>query len=241
MSDMGRLKVNWGTEMSPSREQNQDAVRIYQEQRQVAESRRGMMLALADGMGGHRGGADAAQMAVDQMWLFYQLPARVFNARKTLHELFERANQSLRKMGEESEQHRRMGSTLSILLFDHSVEHFLAMHVGDSPIFQFRDGHVRALSREHVSADSQRLTQRLGQKGLVEPHVTTGKVVTGDRFVLLSDGIWTVEERESWLEGMSAHHSASAIVESLMEKVRLQGKDNGTIIVADVEESPEAP
>ena len=234
------IRIHWSSEMSPSREQNQDAVRIYHDQKRVHESGRGTMLALADGLGGHRGGADASQMAVDQMWLFYQLPSAVFQPRKSLHELFERANQSLFKMGVESEQHRRMGSTLSVLLFDIKLHHFMVTQVGDSPIFQFRDGHVRVLSEEHVEEGSQRLTQRLGQKRPLVPHIMTGNVKCGDRFVMISDGIWTVVEKDAWLSEMAGLPPAAGTVDTLMEKVRAHGKDNGSIIVVDIEEPSDA-
>jgi len=235
------LRVLWGSEMSPAREQNQDSVRVYHEQKVVQMSGRGSMMALADGLGGYRGGAEAARMAVDQLWLYYQLPASSFHPRESLLGLFEKANRALHQMGQQSEQHRRMGSTLSTVLFDPTYRHFMVIQVGDSPVFQIRKGQVRVLSVAHVEEGTNRLTQRLGQKAPLSPHICTGNVEEGDRFVLASDGIWTVMSPQGWTQRMASAEPSDELLEFTMGKIREEGGDNGTLLLVDISSEEQAP
>ena len=235
------IQVEWQSEISPAREQNQDAVRVYHDQKAVQLTKRGSMVALADGLGGYRGGADASRMAVDQLWLFYQLPPNSFHPREALLSLFEKVSRALHQMGQESEQHRRMGSTLSVLLFDATYQHFMVMQVGDSPVFQVRRGQVRTLSVSHVEEGTQRLTQRLGQNRPLTPHICTGNVEVGDRFVLASDGLWTVTTPQEWMSTLVEGGSAGELLNPLMERLRKEGADNGTLLFVDVVQEEHAP
>lgn len=229
-----KVSVIHGTEMSPGREQNQDAYRIYLEQPQVAASGRGAIFALGDGLGGYRGGGDASKMAVDQLWLYYQVPTPQFRPRDTLLWLFQKANTALYKMGQENESHRRMGSTLSVILFDPTFRHFMVVQVGDSPIFMRREKVWKKLSEDHVEEGTNRLTQRLGRAEPLEPHMLTGDVRPGDRFLLVSDGLWTVTSPTDLLDGADQADSPQAFVDEMLKRIREEGGDNGTMILVDI-------
>jgi protein phosphatase len=156
-------------------------------------------------MGGHAGGAIAAQMIVDRLPLLLEnAPASA----SVLHAL-EQAIQSLNREIQAAQQDRglpQMGSTL-VLALCHNRSLWIA-HVGDSRLYLFRRGALRQLTRDHtvvqrlvdehaISRDAARshpqhsvLTRVVGQPGEVAPDVHGPyELQGGDGLLLCSDGL----------------------------------------------------
>ncbi len=229
------LRVGHGSETSPKREQNQDAYRVYAEQEAVRSSGRGSILVVSDGLGGHRAGGDASTMAVDQLWLYFQVPGAQFHPTQTLARLVQAANRSIHDMGARSEAHKRMGATLSLVLFDSAFSHFMVVHVGDSRIYCVRDGVLRQVTEDHVDPlDDRVLMRRLGKTPEVVPQVLAGKVEPGDRWVLLTDGLFTVLSAEEMEQDLLSESSPEELSDRWLSRAARDGKDNVTVIIADV-------
>lgn len=117
---------------------------------------------VSDGMGGHRGGALAAQLTVES------LTQRLSNIRSIsavpteTKRAFEEANRTVYEQGHSGvEEIRGMGATAVVLLVARSRA--LVAHVGDSRAYIFTRGELRRLTRDHSRV------QRMVDAGMLEP------------------------------------------------------------------------
>ena len=162
---------------------------------------------LADGLGGHTRGEDAAALVVERCCaLFREAPSLEAAA---VEGLVRGAQQALVQAEGDGDGVRGNGmrSTLVVLVIDGASARWA--HVGDSRLYHFRSGRVLHRTRDHsvpellVRAgdigdhqirghpDRGRLLQALGQPAPLR--VTVSELVAvepGDAFLLCSDGWW---------------------------------------------------
>jgi serine/threonine protein phosphatase PrpC len=187
--------------------------------------------ALADGLGGHGGGALAAKLAVEAILeSFRAAPAC---APERLRDYFNAADAAIRRAQQEQPRFSRMGATAVVLLSDFQCA--LWGHVGDSRLYYFEGGKLAAQTRDHsvpqalcnageITAaeirfheDRNRLLRSLGGDSACRPSIEkpARPVAPGDAFLLCTDGFWeyvTEAEMEQelvraaaandWLDGM---------------------------------------
>src|SRR3954471_679575 len=127
-------------------------VRQYNEDSIAADIGRGIV-ALADGMGGHRAGEVASRMATET--LVSRLGAAVDSFRANGHqhapllalgESIKRANHAIHEAGRLDVRYRGMGTTMAVAFF-HDNRVTLG-HVGDSRIYRVRDRQLTLLTRD---------------------------------------------------------------------------------------------
>ena len=164
------------------------------------------LLALADGVGGHEGGAPAAQpltnVAEESFRAFYRLSERTpadLLARIVL-DAHERINAFGRGQG------MKPHSTCVLLHLDSEAAAWA--HVGDSRLYRFADGRLVERTLDHSIVELMRLQGRITEAemkthrdrnrlyealgGDRPPQAEAGgkEVAAGDGFLLLSDGVW---------------------------------------------------
>jgi len=168
----------------------------------------GLMLVVADGMGGHDHGAMASGAAVQAMLRLFQR-GRPRDTGATLTRFVRAAHTRLRDRAA-SAGATNMGTTLTVLwIIDNDA---WWVHVGDSRLYHLRQGGLSQLSRDHIRAEFARrdgrpqpprpraLSQNFmyGSRGLgdddgirIDEGVDTGHVrlQAHDRFLICSDGI----------------------------------------------------
>lgn len=163
---------------------------------------------LADGAGGHAGGADAARCAVGL--LDDALGSGAFGAR-ALADALRVAHAEVRTRGERAADERlRPHATAVALWIDTTNARALWSHVGDSRLYRFRRCAIASVTRDDsvvqqmvdaglLSAVQARghpnrnqLLAALGIDGEVEPHTLHAPqaLEEGDAFLLCSDGWW---------------------------------------------------
>jgi protein phosphatase len=209
------------------------------------------VLAVADGMGGHRGGEVASQVALDVLPKNFTEPSI-----EGLEEAALVANQAVWSKAADDPELRGMGTTLVAIapvVDDDGNETLAWLNIGDSRLYLLRDGQLDQVSEDHslveemvrdgrISPDEARghpqrniLTRALGIDQ--EPAVDTGIIdpYAGDRYLLCSDGLFNeVDEQRiaSTLRRLADPDDAA------QELVRLAleagGRDNITVVVADV-------
>lgn len=200
----------------------------------------GFFLAVADGLGAHGRGAEAAQAALE--FLEAQLPERTFS-KESLRELIIEANDHLLST--------TAGKTTLALLWCRGG-FALAAHTGDSRIYQFRGGNILYQSRDHsVSqlaaavgeiteqeirghADRNKLIRCLGSTASGLPEVHSLELQPGDGLLLCSDGFW----EPLWEDEMlSAYQSAACEADWLQTMTGIisgrlsENSDNSTAAV----------
>ena len=187
------------------------SVRQFNEDRIVLAPEIGVV-ALADGMGGHRAGEIASHMAadlvVDSMRTYFADGGATATQHSPLLALDKSINQANRQIFDAARASRSregMGTTLAVAAF-HGRGVTIA-HVGDSRIYRLRAGKLALLTRDDSLlrqqvetgligasdvADSHNrayVTQALGVADAVDAHPRDVDLLPGDLFLLCSDGL----------------------------------------------------
>ena len=228
---MERLSAAASSVTGLLRQHNEDAWRIYKDQDFVAGSDRGILIAVADGMGGGRAGREAAWMAVDQLAHFYHTPRNKFLGEKTLQALLFRSNEAVTRLRTTSNTHYGMGTTVVAALFD-PVEPFMTVfNIGDSAAFLWRKGKQLQLTTPHVN-EAGELTNHIGMGDGLHIERVRARLAPGDRVLLTSDGVHSYVDEEV-IETLLFGTTPEAIAVSMTEAADdTGGKDNATAVVA---------
>ncbi len=231
-SDVGRVRVR-----------NEDALHV---------DAQGHFVALADGMGGYRGGDVAAGLAValidralDQM----EEPGSLEATARLLMFTIMDINRQIYSTGREIPSLSGMGSTLVVAVF--IGDKVLSAHVGDSRLYRLREGVLEQLTRDHTMLQEQvdaglidveearhmsyrgLLTRGLGVGEEVMPDLGCHEALPGDLFLLCSDGLTDMVGDEMIARLMGSGEGVQAIAEALVaEANRCGGRDNVSAIVA---------
>ena len=188
------------TDVGQKRTNNQDYVNHF-----VNRAGRTMIL-LADGMGGHRAGNIASEMAVTDLgaaWVDTQIET-VNEVREWFAHHLEIENQKIYQLGRD-EAYRGMGTTLEALaIIDNQA---IYAHIGDSRITLIRGEEYRLMTSDHslvnellkagqltaeeAEAHPQKniITQSIGQKDEIQPDMGIITLEPGDYILLNSDGL----------------------------------------------------
>jgi PPM family protein phosphatase len=205
------------------------------------------LYAVADGMGGHRGGEVASHLALDT------LEAMFLRGEGTLTEQVKEANRAVFARSSEDRKVAGMGTTLTAAVVDGDGLHLA--HVGDSRAYLLRAGSLRQLTEDHtlvnrmvkageitraeaeVHPHRNVVTRSIGTEPDVPVDEQSVALLEGDRILLCSDG----------LTGMVTEDQIQAILETtddpqeaadrlIRAANRAGGIDNITTVVLDVQE-----
>jgi protein phosphatase len=215
-----------------------------------------LLAVLADGMGGHAGGAIASRTICETFRRVFadadavQLSARLVRA-------LDAANAAVRREVDSRPALSGMGATLIGAVLDASGLSWIS--VGDSPLLLLRRGELLQLNEDHslaplldelartgeltaeeAESDSRRHLLRSAVTGeevdLVDLRKEPFPLEPGDTVILASDGIHSLEPDEiARLVGAFSADGVGAIADALIrhiENARLPFQDNATVIVA---------
>jgi len=212
-----------------------------------AENSDGLHLfVIADGMGVHPGGEVAAEIAIDTCAELLSKTAG--SLEKLAREMLECANLRILTRGAHTGSLHGMRCTTTLLLIDPHGD-ACAAHVGDSRLYRVRPRTMEALTRDHS------LMAALAHAGQIDPEQTTAyarlhelsgclghrrdlhidvvpfRVERGDRFVLCSDGLWSMIH-EAEIHSVVARATPEAAARELVKLARSRGgKDDISISV----------
>ncbi len=209
-----------------------------------------LLLAVADGVGGHQAGEVASETAlVSVRDLMAGLPddlcaeelAEVFTtwARETHARLMHEAAIDPARAG--------MGTTVvGLLIYNGAAYRF---HAGDSRLYRLRDGHLERLTRDHSaredSGDPQQpsnvITNSLGaaDPSWLEFSLLQGGLASWDRYLLSSDGLHDLVA-DATLETLLSGERGFAARTLVNLANQTSGKDNISVLLADLRESSPA-
>jgi protein phosphatase len=187
------------------------SVRQFNEDSIVTDPEIGVAV-LADGMGGHRAGEVASQMATQIIMSGLQTQVAEFRSDTAKHspmraidQSINRANQAIFDAAQAQPTYQGMGTTLALTLF---YDNRVALgHVGDSRIYRFRRDVLQLLTRDDSllrdqidlglisAADASEshnrslVTQALGIEASVRAHLREDEAWPDDIYLLCSDGL----------------------------------------------------
>jgi len=232
-------------------------VRSHNEDSHLVDSELGLYL-VADGMGGHAGGAHASQLCVDVVDKVVRRGVDALRAVPMQHRnaaiaelLCAAASEaSARIFDQAAADHRLqgMGTTLTGMLLYGNRGY--VVHVGDSRAFLMRGGTCRQLTNDHSWLNEQLqaglitpeeaahsdlkhiITRSVGFERHVEADVIPLNVHPGDAFLLCSDGMANYIEGDEIAE-LARDHWYSDLPQLCTDLANKRGgDDNITVVVA---------
>ena len=214
MKDKKQLSISYfgATDIGLVRTENQDSFGKFPEDNSNMYQPKGVLFIIADGMGGHTGGKEASQVAVDVVSQeYYSFSSDVITS--ALLYAYKTANLKINQSSADSPQFRKKGTTCSALVLENDKAHIA--HVGDSKIYKITDENIIQLTNDHtevgemlrkkiLSEEEARnhpsksvLVRAMGIEADVEVDLIENiSINSGDCFVLCSDGLGKVNEEE---------------------------------------------
>ena len=209
------------------------------------EAHRLNLVAVADGMGGHRGGEVASATALAAL-------RQAMASGESLRDAIEGANDAVLERSGSDRDLQGMGTTLTAGTLG-TDGNMLIGHVGDSRAYLLRDGELSQITNDHSlveemvrggeltpeQAESHPrrsiITRALGIDAAVDVDVYPVDLHPGDRILLCSDGLTTML-RSDEIEGIlddepDARRAAQRLVDAAHAA---GGEDNITALVVEV-------
>jgi protein phosphatase len=223
------------------------------------ETRFGHLCVVCDGMGGHAAGREASEIALATIFEAFERTQDDPPPAQILRAAIEEASRRVHGMRTSEVAMGRPGSTVvAVLLHAAGTE---VAHVGDSRAYLLHEGQIFRLTRDHSVVqelvdrglltpqqaahhpEANRITRALGMAPEVEAELRTQPVhqVTGDAFVLCSDGLCDLVEDHEILAMVGGEPAAQAVGKLVDLANARGGHDNITVVVLRAREAAIAP
>jgi serine/threonine protein phosphatase PrpC len=211
------------------------------------------IVAVADGMGGHRSGDVASQLAISTLADFFQVvvgrdgtwpfpadPDRsdeenyvITGLRLGNRRIFDRSLRTLADFG--------MGTTIVTAMFTPAADKVTVGHVGDSRCYRLRGDEMTQLTRDHSLISDARhmapwmtdeemsqlppnvITRALGIREDVAVDILTESTVLGDFYLLCSDGLTGMISDEAIRDIVKSAPSLDEACQSLIDRANFFG------------------
>jgi PPM family protein phosphatase len=235
-----RVVVGVATDIGRVRERNEDSYLVEPP-----------LYAVADGMGGARGGAVASSLALDR------LEEQFRSGKGSLAELIRSANRAVFERSISDRKVSGMGTTLTAATVDDEGAHL--GHVGDSRAYLLRAGALRQLTDDHTLVNRMVkageitpqeagthphrnvLTRSVGTEPEVDVDVEDVPLIDADRLLLCSDGLTGMVTEPQIQAILEAAPDPQDAADRLIKAAnRAGGIDNTTVVILDIHEGDEA-
>ena len=237
------------TDVGRVRSENQDFGAYTTPDEELNSRPGGRLLIVADGMGGHRGGATASRLATETVKAQY-LGSETDDVAAALNDSLTRANARVYSESMANADLRGMGTTTSALVVRGKNAWF--GHVGDSRIYLVRGDQIKQITDDHslvatmvreglLTAEEAEnhprrnvLQRSLGVAEQLEADVRGPfDVQEGDVFILCSDGLHGLVKEEE-MKQVAQMPIAQAAAEFVRRALDRGAPDNVTVIVAKI-------
>ncbi len=205
---------------------------------------------VADGVGGLPGGAEAAQLTIDQIAGLLQTHSG--NGQIDLTAIVHATNRAVVRLGQDLSPGTGIGTTLTFGLVRDGMLHLA--HVGDSRCYLLRQGQIVRLTEDHSVENEARLrrargeivyyhegnrnalTRCIGQPTPPEVDLIPQALAAADRYLFCTDGV-TRMVSDAELAGMLVRFDdpKAALEEIVGLAVRRGGPDNATAVLCVVD------
>jgi len=236
-----KASVGFASETGP-RERNEDfAGAVFG--MELRKPRRDTVAAIADGIGGAKGGRVAAETAVRGFLDgFCDLP-ETMEVRRAAATVLNSLNSWIFSQSRRDNKLAGMGCTFTAVVLRGRVAHIL--HVGDSRAYRLRGDRLTLLTTDHVreggDGRSNILNRALGVETEVRVDYAAHPIALHDRFLLCSDGVHAYLTPDTIAEILRARSASDDSARALVAAALQSGStDNCTALVMDVVDLPTA-
>jgi PPM family protein phosphatase len=240
-TDGVRVDAAYLADIGRARSENQDACGAF------CDAQGNRLFVVADGMGGHQGGATASRICVQTLGRTFETAAAPL--RQRLHDGIVDASDAIHAAAEEDPSLGEMGTTVVALTLGTDGDAWVAW-VGDSRMYRLRAGAIERLTEDHsIIAELVRrsiirpeeaashprrseLLRCIGPSTQLEVDLKRVDVADGDRFLLCSDGLWG-HVGDSEIASIVSSETPERAVTRLVELANQRGGlDNITVQIA---------
>jgi serine/threonine protein phosphatase PrpC len=246
-STQSALDIGSATDVGRVREANEDSfLAVWPAGVRDSEA----LVAVADGMGGHKAGEVASALAVQSLQQMLDDSDAAVEPGALLTRALELGNRSIWEAAAEDVDKEGMGTTIVAAVLTAAGQAVVA-NVGDSRAYVFADGQAKLLTVDHTWVNQQvragqmtehearispfrnLLTRSLGSAPRVEIDLFKGlQLEAGDALILVSDGVTGYLEERDFSSILHAASGAQEAAERLVEEaVQRGGADNATAVV----------
>ncbi|MCR9247149.1 MAG: protein phosphatase 2C domain-containing protein [bacterium] len=193
-----------------------------------------LLCAVADGMGGAAGGAEASRAALRGLGTTVLDDESREPLAERLDGGFRAAAARVHEQALAVPALHDMGTTLTVLCL--TPGRATVGHIGDSRLYRVRGGQAEQLTDDHaLRVPTNVLTRCIGGgQAECEPDFHGFDTLVGDRFLLLTDGVWAVLA-DADVGRIAAAGAPQLAAEALVAAaLGAGGPDNATAIVVDV-------
>ncbi len=201
------------------------------------------LLAVFDGMGGESCGEVASYLAAQSCGEFYRKNKRKLrdDPQHFLEEACMEMNRAVCGYSRENKI-QSMGTTAALLAFGRNG--VFGCNLGDSRIYQSRNGQFRQISRDHVLGGvlfrKAPLIQFVGipeDSMKLEPSIVREENTVGVRYLICSDGITDMLADGEIADILAREVTVEETVGILLDRaLKKGGRDNATIILCEIKE-----
>jgi serine/threonine-protein kinase len=213
-----RLSCEFKSSPGPVREKNEDYLGFWQPEDEAERLERGAIAVVADGVGGLQNGEVASKMAIEIAIATFQRMNPANKPKQILKQIFDTANIEIYEAGMSEPKAGRMATTLTVCIF-RDRELFIG-HAGDTRVYLVRQEQMRRLTDDHSytamqvklrlisehEAKASRLrsvlTRSLGPEPIVHFDFKRLKLMSRDRIVQCTDGLYCFMNDGELLEGV---------------------------------------
>jgi serine/threonine protein phosphatase PrpC len=210
-----------------------------------------LLFGVADGVGGLPGGAEAAQLATEE--ISAGIHTLALSDQPNLVKIIQHANETVAALGRKVSPSMGIGTTLTMGCIRHGA--FMIGHVGDSRCYltTAKDGFLR-LTEDHSvenearmrrargevvyyhEANRNALTRCIGQPTPPEVDVIVRPLAVGDRYIFCTDGVTRMVPDNELSALMSKFADPEAALREIITlAVRRGGPDNATGVMVFVD------
>jgi serine/threonine protein phosphatase PrpC len=236
-----RFEIGLASECG-KRPDNQDyaAARIG---RPRIDARRAAVAAVADGVGGAKGGRQASELTIRCFFDgFFNLPGSL-GIRQAAARALDAINSWIVAQGRVDPNLAGMATTFTALILSGRAGH--CVHVGDSRLYRFREGGgLEQLTDDHVAGRgefSHILRRAVGLEPAVAIDHATFPLRPHERYLLCTDGVHGPLSATQLREILGQRQSPESAAENLVAAaLAAGGADNATALIIDILDTPPA-
>jgi protein phosphatase len=227
------------------------ARKVNQDRMGYSYTRESLLLALADGMGGHKGGEIAATIAMQALSTLFQSHAQPFvkKPERFLEDALLKAHHDIIRYATANQMPDAPRTTVIACLIQHNTA--IWAHCGDSRLYWVRQGKLLGRTRDHshieyliakgrateyertTHPDRNKLYNCLG--ATQSPTVEVSRpaaLLPGDVIMLCSDGLWAMLPDQDIVRRLSTQTVVQAVPDMISTSLEVAGPkaDNTTAL-----------
>lgn len=234
------LQIDLGyTSLAGLRPRNEDYCAGVTPDGEALENK-GILIAVADGVGGHANGREASEYCVRSLLADYYSTPDTWSIPQSLDKVIVALNRWLYSHSRRARETAGMATTLSAVVL--RGRRYAIAHVGDTRVYLLRNGELSLLTSDHVWKHPELnnvLSRAVGLDANLPIDFTDGNLVEGDLFLLASDGVWNVLGDARLIKLLETPESAEDIAARItLAALEAGSDDNCTALVARITQLP---